>query len=89
MFLNQPMTVLLYKQTYLKANKLNASLPSSVVYLLQEFDDVFPKEAPHGLLLFEELNTKSILWSVFPFQTNRPIEAISMRQMNYKGRLVN
>ncbi|RVW73840.1 hypothetical protein CK203_056640 [Vitis vinifera] len=73
-------------KTYLKANKLNASLPSSVVYLLQEFDDVFPKEAPHGLLLFEELNTKSILWSVFPFQTNRPIEAISMRQMNYKGR---
>ena len=84
------MTVLLYKQTYLKANKLYTSLPSSVVSLLQEFDDVFPEKAPHGLLLFEELNTKSILCPMFPFQTNRrPIEAISMRQMNYKGRLVN
>ena len=49
MFLNQPMIVFLYKETYLNTNKLNASLPSSVVSLLQEFDDVFPELVPHGL----------------------------------------
>ena len=38
-----------FVQTYLKANKLDASLPSLVVSLLQEFDDVFPKKVPHGL----------------------------------------
>ena len=34
MFLNQPMIVFLHKETYLNTNKLNASLPSSVVSLL-------------------------------------------------------
>ena len=34
MFLNQPMIVFLYKEMYLNTNKLNASLPSSVVSLL-------------------------------------------------------
>ena len=34
MFLNQPMIVLLYKETYLNTNKLDTSLPSSVVSLL-------------------------------------------------------
>ena len=49
MFLNQLMIVLLYQEAYLNTNKLGASLPSSVVSLLQEFDDVFPEEVPHGL----------------------------------------
>ena len=34
MFLNQPMIVLLYKVAYLNTNKLDASLPSSIVSLL-------------------------------------------------------
>ena len=49
MFLNQPMIVLLYKEAYLDTNKLDASFPSLVVSLLQEFDDVFLEEVPHGL----------------------------------------
>ena len=34
MFLNQPMIVLLYKLAYLNTNKLDTSLPSSIVSLL-------------------------------------------------------
>ena len=49
MFLNQPMIVLLYKEVYLNTNKLDVSLPSSIIYFLQEFNDVFPEEVQHGL----------------------------------------
>ena len=49
MFLNQPMIVLLYKEAFLNTNQLDTSLPSSVVSLLQEFDNVFPEEIPHFL----------------------------------------
>ena len=49
MFLNQPMIVLLYKEALLNTNDLDPALPSSVVSLLQEFEDVFPDEVPDGL----------------------------------------
>ena len=45
------MIVLLYKDAYLNTKKLDASLPSSVVSLLCEFDYVFLEEVPHGLPL--------------------------------------
>ena len=43
------MIVLLYKETLFNTNELDPILPSSVVTLLQEFEDVFPDEMPHGL----------------------------------------
>ncbi|KAL7105889.1 hypothetical protein ACP275_07G074800 [Erythranthe tilingii] len=46
---NQPMIVLMYKEAFLNTNNVNSSLPSSVVSLLQDFDDVFPEELPPGL----------------------------------------
>ena len=49
LFLNKPMIVLLYKETLFNTNQLDTSLPSSIVSLLQEFDDVFPEEIPKGL----------------------------------------
>ena len=49
MFSNQPMIVLLYKEAFFNANKLDPVIPSSVVSLLQEFEDVFPDEMLHGL----------------------------------------
>jgi hypothetical protein len=49
MFSKQPMIVLLYKEALLNTNKLDLALPSSIVSLLQEYEDVFPKETPHGL----------------------------------------
>lgn len=49
MFSNKPMIVLLYKEALLNTNELDPVLPSSVVTVLQEFEDVFPDEMPHGL----------------------------------------
>ena len=43
------MIVLLYKETLLNTNQLETYLPSSIISLLQEFKDVFPKEIPKGL----------------------------------------
>ena len=50
LFLNKPMILLLYKETLFNTNKLGTSLSSSIVSLLQEFEDVFPEEIPKGLL---------------------------------------
>jgi hypothetical protein len=49
MFSNQPMIVLLYKEALLNTNELDLALPSSIVSLLQEYEDVFLEETPHGL----------------------------------------
>jgi hypothetical protein len=49
MFSNQPMIVLLYKEELLNTNELDLVMPSFVVSLLQEFEDVFPNEMLHGL----------------------------------------
>ena len=49
MFSNQPIIVLLYKKALLNTNALDPVIPSSVVSLLQEFEDVFPEDMPHAL----------------------------------------
>ena len=46
---DQPMILLIFKESYLNTNETNQSLPSMAVSLLQEFDDVFPEEVPSGL----------------------------------------
>ena len=46
---DQAMVLLVFKESYLNTNETNQSLPSMVVSLLQEFDDVFPQEVPSGL----------------------------------------
>ena len=49
LFLNKPMIVLLYKEALFNTNQLDTSLPSSIVSLLQKFEDVFLEEIPKGL----------------------------------------
>ena len=49
LFLNKPTIVLFYKEALFNTNQLDTSLPSSIVSLLQEFEDVFPEEIPNGL----------------------------------------
>ena len=49
LFLNKSTIVLLYKEALFNTNQLDTSLPSSIVSLLQEFEDVFPEEIPNGL----------------------------------------
>ena len=43
------MFVLLYKEALFNLNDLDSSLPSVVFSVLQEFEDVFPKDGPSGL----------------------------------------
>jgi len=44
----EQLLVLMYKDVYF-TNDLNSSLLCEVVYLLEEFVDVFPEEIPYGL----------------------------------------
>ena len=48
-YANQPIFVLLYKEACFNTNELDESLPSVVVSLLQEYEDVFPNDVPCGL----------------------------------------
>ena len=48
-YINQPIFVLLYKEVCFNTNELDQSLPSVVVSLLQEYEDVFPNDVPSGL----------------------------------------
>ena len=43
------MILLLYKEALFNTNQLDTSLPSSIVSLLQKFEDVFLEEIPKGL----------------------------------------
>ncbi|XP_040942305.1 uncharacterized protein [Gossypium hirsutum] len=45
----QSVLVLMYKETLLNTNELDPNLSSSIVSLLQEFEDVFPEDIPNGL----------------------------------------
>ena len=47
---DQPMILLVFKESDLNTDETNQSLPSMAVSLLQEFDDVFPEDVPSGLL---------------------------------------
>ena len=48
-YTNQPIFVLLYKEVCFNTNELDESLPSVVVSLLHEYEDMFPNDVPSGL----------------------------------------
>ena len=54
-YTNQPIFVLLYKDVCFNTNELDESLPSVVVSLLQEYEDVFPNDVPSGLPPIREI----------------------------------
>ena len=43
LLLHQPLILLMYKEAFMTTNELAESLPSNVVSLLREFEDVFPE----------------------------------------------
>ena len=47
-YTNQHIFVLLYKEVCFNTNELNESLPSVVVSLLMEYEDMFPNDIPSG-----------------------------------------
>ena len=67
LFLNKPTIVLLYKEALFNTNQIDTSLPSSIVSLLQEFEDVFLSEFQKGYLLSEGSTIKLILCLVLQF----------------------
>ena len=48
-FVDRPMILLVYKESYFNLDETNKSLPSLAVSLLQEFEDVFAEEMPNEL----------------------------------------
>ncbi|XP_057993790.1 uncharacterized protein LOC131174452 [Hevea brasiliensis] len=44
-----PLCILMYRENYLNVSDLDPNLPSSVVSILQEYQDVFPDEIPSDL----------------------------------------
>ena len=63
-YTNKPMFVLLYKEMLLIINNLDSSLTIVVSSLLQEFEDIIPKDGPSGLPP-EEI--KELQWQVEKF----------------------
>ena len=51
LFSHQPLIVLMYMEALLCTNDLVGALPSDIVSLLQEFEDVLLEEEPYGLAL--------------------------------------
>jgi hypothetical protein len=68
-FTNKPMILLVYKKAYFNTNYLDYAIPSMVVSLLQEFDDVFPENIPSGLLLLRGIEHQIDLvpGALFPY----------------------
>jgi hypothetical protein len=89
MFSNQPMIVLLYKEALLNTNELDPVMPSFVVSLLQEFEDVFPDEMLHCLPPIRGIEHQIDFAPMLPFQIDQLIGAILTRRRSFKGRLVN
>ena len=48
-YTNQLIFVLLFKEACFNTNELDESLPSVVISLLQEYEDLFPNDVPSGL----------------------------------------
>lgn len=49
MHICQPLVLLVYREVILNTSEMPGSLPSIIMSLLQEFEDVLPEELPHGL----------------------------------------
>ena len=86
-YTNQPIFVLLYKEICFNTNKLDESLPSVVVSLLQEYEDMFPNDVPSGLPPVRGIKYQIDFVPSVTIPTNQPIGVIQRRQRNFKGKL--
>jgi len=48
-FTNKPMILLVYEEAYFNTNDLDHAVPNVAISLLQEFEDVIPKNIPNRL----------------------------------------
>ena len=68
-FLYQPMIILLYNKAFLNTKQLDDASPSSIVSIMQKFEDVFPKKIPNDLIRGIEHQIDFVLGANIP---NRP-----------------
>jgi hypothetical protein len=71
--------VLICKGTILTTND-HSTIPSPLLSLLKEFQDVFPDELPHGLTPLRSIEHRIDLISGAPFQTMPRTTQLWMRQ---------
>ena len=79
---NQPILLVICKHVLLNVDELDKALHSSVVALLQEFDDVFSDEIPDGLPPIRGLFLEH------PYPTNEPTKWVRKKLKNSKGKLM-
>ena len=83
------MIVLMYKETFLNTNQLDASLPSFIISLLQEYDDVFLEEVPNGLPPIRGIEHQIDFVPDATIPNQLACLSTPRRQRSYKGRLRN
>ncbi|KAA3480578.1 Transposon Ty3-I Gag-Pol polyprotein [Gossypium australe] len=84
--LRQSLLVLMYKENLFTTNELTENLPSSIVSLLQDFQDVFSKETLSGLPPLRGIEHQIDSCPELLFQTDQPIGRIPKRLRNYNGK---
>ena len=83
------MIVLLYKEACFSANEIDSSLPSVVVSLLQDFDEVFPKEMPIGLPPIRGIEHQIDFVPGAPIPNRLAYRSNPKETKNFKGRLMS
>jgi len=78
-FTNKTMILLVYKKACFNTNQIDHCVPSVVVPLLQEFNDVFPDDIPSGLPPLRGVEHQIDFIPEFQFLIDQFIEAISRR----------
>ena len=83
-FTTKLMILLVYKGDYLNNKNLDYIVSSITVFLLHEYDDVFPKDFPSGLPSIKGIEHQITLYPEHRFLIIQPIEAILRRQKSFK-----
>jgi hypothetical protein len=84
----QVLFVLVSKDVLISPNDIT-SLPSVVVDLLQDFEDVFPQETPTGLAPIRGIEHQIDLIPGLHFLTFHHIDSILKKLRRYKGKCKN
>ena len=83
---NAPFFVPMYKETLLAANDLPSTLPSVVLDLLQEYEDVFPKEVPPGLPPKRGIEHQIVLVPAPHYRTDHRTEQTPRRRRKFSSK---
>lgn len=86
---NMPMILRVYNKTYFNTNDLDHCIPSFVFFYYVIIITSFLIKILLSYHLLEKLSTKLILYLKHLYLISQPIEVISRRQSNFKGKWKN